>query len=202
MTTGLGTLTLSTFLDQLGAKTPAPGGGAVACSVGAIAASLARMVVAYSLGKKNLAEHQPALQQADSSLQAFSSVFLRLADEDAAAYSWVNELQKLPPGNERRERELSTAQQAALGAPRATLGAACDLLRLVERLTPITNRFLRSDLAIAGVLAESTARSAWWNVLVNLEFLSESDRSHVRAECEGMLRDAERRRRLVESACA
>lgn len=201
MTTGLGALTLSTFLDQLGAKTPAPGGGAVACSVGAIAASLARMVVAYSLGKKNLAEHQPSLQQADASLQAFASVFLRLADEDAAAYSWVSELQKLPAGDARREREMATAQAAALGAPRAALGASCDLLRLVERLAPITNRFLRSDLAIAGVLAESAARSAWWNVLVNLEFLSEAERAQVRGECEAMLRDAEERRRRVEAAC-
>ena len=48
-------LTLDQFLDSVAAKTPAPGGGAVASAVGALSAALAGMVVSYSTGKKNLA---------------------------------------------------------------------------------------------------------------------------------------------------
>ena len=59
--TSLSSLRFAELLDQIGAKTPAPGGGAVACASGALAASLAHMVVAYSLGKKWLAAHQDAL---------------------------------------------------------------------------------------------------------------------------------------------
>lgn len=196
-------LTLKDFLAQLAAKTPAPGGGAVASATGAIASGLARMVVAYSIGKKNLAEHQPALHAADASLQAFGAVMLRLADEDAAAYALLNELQKLPETDPRRQADFSAASQAALAAPRASFAAACDLLRLLETLAPITNRYLRSDLAIAAVLAEGAAKSAWWNVLVNLSLLpAESDRAAVRDSSLAMLAEAADRRQRIESACA
>lgn len=200
---GFAHLTISDFLAQLAAKTPAPGGGAVASTTGAIGASLARMVVAYSLGKKNLAEHQPVLQLADRALTNFASLFMQLADEDAAAYALVNELQKLPETDPRRALELPGASAAALAAPGASLAAACDLLRLIESLAPITNKFLRSDLAIAAVLGEAAARSAWWNVLVNLTLIPDADqRGRVQRSSLALVNDAAERRVRVERACA
>jgi len=193
---------LDTFLEQLGSKTPTPGGGAVAGTTGATAAALANMVVAYSLGKKNLVEHQPALEQARAALTNFTRLFLRLADEDAAAYALVSELQKLPEADERRKRDLPAAAAAALDVPRAALAAACDLLRLVESLADKSNRFLRSDLAIAGVLAEAAARGAWWNVSVNLPSVpDQSVRSRIEHDGLAMLDDAAQRRARVEAAC-
>jgi formiminotetrahydrofolate cyclodeaminase len=88
----LASLTLDEFLRQTAAKTPTPGGGAVACTTGALAAALAGMVVSYSLGKKSLAPHQPDLEQAARSLENARSLFLRLADEDAQGISVVNRI--------------------------------------------------------------------------------------------------------------
>lgn len=196
-------LSIRDFLQRLGDKTPAPGGGAAACMTGATAAALARMVVEYSLGKKSLAEHQPALQRARDALARFAEVFLELADEDAAAYALVDELGRLPETDERRRRDYPAAAAAAVAAPRAALAASADLLRLAEQLAPITNRHLRSDLAIAAVLAEGAARSAWWNVSINLPLItSEADRQAVAADGVRLCADARVRRDAVEIACA
>lgn len=201
--TPLGSLTLVDYLRQVGSKTPAPGGGAVACATGATAAAIAKMVVEYSLGKKNLAEHQPALERAASALTRLSELFLLLADEDAAAYGLVNELSRLPESDPRRAAEYAGALEAALQAPRAALAAAIDLLALVFDLSRITNRHLRSDLAIAGVLGEAAARSAWWNVSVNLPGVTdEARREAIRAECVREIELAASRRRDIEAACA
>lgn len=198
----LGSLTLSEYLRQVGSKTPAPGGGAVACATGATAAAIARMVVEYSLGKKNLAEHQPALERAAAALARLSDLFLLLADEDAAAYGLVNELSRLPENDARRVAEYAGALEAALQAPRAALAAAIDLLALVQELAPITNRHLRSDLAIAGVLGEAAARSAWWNVRVNLPGISDATRrAAIEAESAREIELAALRRRDIETAC-
>lgn len=190
------------FLAQIGAKSPAPGGGAVASATGALAAALARMVVAYSLGKKNLAEHQPALERTEQALLRTIDMLLELAREDAEAYGLVNELSRLDAADPRRVAEYPAALQAAVQAPRSVLGVCCDLLRVCEMLVGSSNRTLRSDLAIAAILAEAAAKSAWWNVAVNLELLPDQSASAtLRAECQRLLADAAGRRVHIERAC-
>lgn len=200
--TALANDTLGDFLGKLGKKTPAPGGGAVASVVGALAAALGRMVVAYSVGKPLLAEHQALIADADHRLERAAALMLALADEDAAAYAELNAVMKLPPEDaERRAREPG-AIDAAIGAPRAVLAAATDLLRLLESLVGRSNAHLRSDLAIAAVLAEGAASSAAWNVRINLPLIKdEPRRARIADETSHALEDARARRARVEHAC-
>jgi len=199
----LESFTFGDLLAQIAAKTPAPGGGAVASAVGALGAALGSMVVAYSLGKKSLAQHQPALETAAATLERARRVLLELAQEDAAAYDRYSELSRLPEGDPRRASELPAVAALCLQAPQAAAATACDLLRLLEDLAPITNRHLRSDLAIAAILAEAAARSAWWNVLVNLSNLPDAaQRDRIAADVQAMLEEAAQRRARIERACA
>jgi methenyltetrahydrofolate cyclohydrolase len=191
----------SHLLDQIAAKTPTPGGGGVAAITGAMAASLAHMVVAYSLGKKSLAQHQPALEQASAFLTRAREMFIELAREDADAYGLVNELQKLPESDPRRAQEYTAAIQAAIQAPLTSVAAADDLLRRCEALCPITNRHLHSDLAIAAILAESAARASVWMVRVNAASLDHDRRHKLMAQAKSMCEDCARRRESVERAC-
>src|SRR5262249_2352333 len=158
---------------RIAAKSPTPGGGAVACAVGALAAALAGMVVSYSLGKKSLAAHQGELERAAHSLENARAVLLELAEEEAQADGLVNELMKLPGGGARRKADLPGAIQASIQVPMAAIAAASDLLRLCESLAPITNPQLHSDLGIAAELAASAARASLWNVRVNAGMLAD-----------------------------
>jgi methenyltetrahydrofolate cyclohydrolase len=188
-------------LTAVAAKSPTPGGGAVAGAVGALASALAGMVVAYSAGKKSLAEHEPALRGAQSTLANARGLFLRLAEEDAAAYGAVNELSRLPEADPRRAG-LPAATEASVRVPAAMIAACVDLLRLMERLAPISNRHLASDLAIAAVLAEATARAARWNVVANAGLLPDgAERSASLADAERSVGEAAARRGRVEAAC-
>lgn len=195
-------LPLGALLEDIAAKSPTPGGGAVASAVGALGSALAGMVVSYSVGKKSLADHVPALRSAAQRLLNARTLLLRLADEDAQAYGAVNECSKLPESDPRRASELPAAVRAAVDVPLATIAACVDLLRLMESLTTITNRQLRSDLAIAAVLTEAAARSSRWNVVVNAGFLpSEADRSSTMRDSERMVAECVRRAAAVEAAC-
>jgi len=167
------TETIGGFLDSLGAKTPTPGGGAVSSIAGALGAALASMVVAYSIGKKSLAEHDDALRAAATRLQERRADFLRLAEEDARAYGRLNEIMRLPEDDPRRRDELPEAARDAAAAPLRTIEACADLAALLETLAPITNRHLRSDLAIAAVLTKATALASRWNVAVNAPLVIE-----------------------------
>lgn len=190
------------LMEQIGAKTPVPGGGAVACATAAMAASLAQMVVAYSLGKKHLINHQSTLEQAQRRLENARQLFLQLAQEDAQAYAIVNEVSRLPETDERRKREYEPAIRAAIQIPQATMAACCDLLRLCEELAPITNRHLHSDLAIAAVLADSASRASIWNVRVNAALLPDHPgRSDLVEKAAAVAKECSARSETVERAC-
>lgn len=195
-------MTFRAFLDLLAAKTPAPGGGAAASAAGAIAASLARMVVNYSFGKKMLSQHEPMLRSAFDRLRLAADLLMKLADEDAAAYGTVNELSRLPEADPRRAG-LAIAQAAAVQIPLAVMAACVDMLILMKDLTATTNRQLRSDLGISAVIAEAASRSSWWNVFINAGFITdEKQRTAWLAEANRMRDHSVDLARDVEKACA
>lgn len=193
-------MTLRGFLDLLAAKSPTPGGGAAASVVGSVAASLAAMVVNYSVGKKSLSQHHTALASALERLRRASDLLIRLADEDAAAYGAVNELSRLPEDDERRKAELTAAQEASVQIPLAVMAACVDLLLLMKELGGSTNPQLRSDLGIAAVIAEGAGRSSWWNVFINAGFVGNrlkgeawlAEAGQMRTRCVELAREVER----------
>jgi methenyltetrahydrofolate cyclohydrolase len=200
MDQSFGEMSVRGFLTALAAKQPTPGGGAVAGVCGAMAAALAQMVVSYSLGKKNLAPHQALLEDAAKRLERARAIMLELADEDAAAYGLVNELSKLPEHDARRAG-LPAAQRTAAQVPLAVTAAAVDALRLMRELCGKSNVHLRSDLAIAGVLAEATASAGAWNVRINVPSLIEQERGPAEREVAHLLSEATRLRQEIERAC-
>lgn len=189
------------LLEHTAAKSPTPGGGAVASAVGALSAALAGMVVSYSVGKKSLAAHEAANQAAAKYLANARAMLVELGDEDAAAYGVVNELMKLPEGDERRTRELPAALAAAVQIPLATMGACADVLRLMESMSTTTNPQLRSDLGIAAVLACAAAESSLWNVEINVPSLAGGEGAGVLARARACAEDCRARRARVEAAC-
>ncbi len=194
----LARLTVADLLDKLASKSPAPGGGAVAGLVGAQAAALARMVVSYSLGRKSLAEHQPALESIAAQLDNARGVMLGLADADAEAYAGLNALW----GRRAEEPDaFRAAVRRAIHAPRSVMAASADLLRLCEALAPISNPNLASDLVAAAVLAEAAAKAASLNVHVNADQLDDAgERDRLLTEADTAIADAAERRARVASA--
>jgi formiminotetrahydrofolate cyclodeaminase len=189
------------LLEQLGAKTPTPGGGAVASAAGALGVALGNMVLAYSVGKKSLAAHDAHLRDAAARLLRAQEVLLQLAAEDEAAYGLVSELQRLPDDDPRRA-DLPAATLAASQVPLSCMATCMSVLGILDDLPEITNPQLRSDLAIAAVLAEAAARSAAWNVVANLPHLpDERSRQDLAEQCDSLLENAIATTRRIERAC-
>lgn len=196
----LASMTIAQFLHALAAKSPAPGGGAVAGLAGAIAADQARMVIAYTLGRAAFAAHEAGLREMDAQLSSARDALLRLADEDAAAYGRYAALKALAEGDPARAGLAAAADEAA-GVPRRTLEAALGVMRAVASLPGRTNRHLASDLVVAAAMAEAAAASAAANVAVNLSLLSEGAREPARAHAAMLAAESTRLRAEVGAAC-
>lgn len=195
---GPGGQRLDEFLGAVASKAPTPGGGAVASVVGALAAALARMVVAYSVDRKSLAEHRPMLVDAEARLARAQAVLLALADADAEAYGVLNETMKTAKDDPRRAERIAAAARDAIAPPQAAMALGIDLLRLFEELAGKTNKTLGSDLRIAAILAEALVRCAAENVRVNLPMLDDEVLAEETGmECDRSIVEAVQRSRTV-----
>jgi formiminotetrahydrofolate cyclodeaminase len=194
---------LGAVLDAVAAKQPVPGGGAVAGLVHAIGAALGTMVVAYSEGRKSLAEHADQLAAARSALAGHRTRAMELAAEDARAYGAMNALWRLPEDDPARVAGMPDAVAAAIAAPRATAELGLELLDVLEGLVGRSNPHLGSDLAIAAILAEAAVRAAGWNVRINLPMLpDEASRAEALGFLESSLKQATDTGRRIELAVA
>lgn len=165
------------WLEWLSEKSPTPGGGSVAALVGAIGAALGSMVVAYTRGKKAFADAEPELGETSKRLDRLRFVLLALADEDARAYSTLNELMRLAEDDPRRVEHWTQAVRDAIDVPRAGVASGASLASLLESLAGSSNPWLGSDLAIAADLAAVAAAAFAWNVRVNLPQLEAGEQS-------------------------
>jgi len=196
-------MSVTGLVSALGARTPAPGGGAVAPIVAALGAAVARMVVNFSVGKKKLLIHDEVHRQALARLLAISDRALALADADARAYAALNELMRLEADDARRLAGWGSAVAAAMAVPRDVIGLCLELLEHVEKLPGATSRMLASDLAIGAILADASVRAAAWNVRANLPLVTDAGAAEaIRRDLAAGLEQSAQRCAAIESACA
>lgn len=176
-------IALSSFLDAVAAKQPAPGGGSVAAVAGALAAAMGEMVLNYSVGKKDLADHRPMLEDALAQLTRARGLLLRLMTEDQAAFESLTAAKKAGD-----PATLGAAVLTAIRVPQAIAATAAAILEQAERVAPIANRWLLSDLAVSAELAMATVRCGTYNVRVNLGDVAEpAERKKLAGWCDDLV---------------
>src|SRR3954470_7581177 len=146
-------VTIDGFLTALAAKQPAPGGGSAAALAGALAAAMGEMVLNYSVGRKNLAQHEPELKSALAELTRARGLLLGLMAEDQQAYEALTAAKKLPESSATRQRDFDVALLASIRVPQAMGATALAILQLADSLVDKVNHYLLSDLAVSCELA-------------------------------------------------
>ena len=168
--------TVGGFLDQLAARTPAPGGGAAAALHAAQAAALLAMVGRYTTGKR-YAECATASDTLIEQADAHRAEALRLADDDAVAFAAVAEAYALPrrttEEKTQRTAAIREARKRAAQPPARVIAVSAALMRLAETLLPIANKNVVTDVAAATEAARAAAATARLNVEVHLGGLTD-----------------------------
>ena len=135
------------FLDEVAARTPAPGGGAVAAMTAASAAALVSMAARFSSSEE--------IANAGDELRAR---LVQLAADDAAAYTAVLAAQ----GPARQE-----ALRVATDVPREIATTAAEVAILAHGLVSNGNPRLVGDARVAELLAEAAGKAAGVLVEIN-----------------------------------
>lgn len=163
--------TIGEFLEQLSARVPAPGGGASAALHAAQGAALVAMVARYTTGER-YAGHAAAVERITAAADALRETALRLAAEDAAAFTAVTDAYRLPKDTDEekaaRSAAIAAALQGAARPPAEVVGVAEGVIALAGELLPIGNRNVLSDVAAATEAARAAAGTARVNIEINL----------------------------------
>ena len=179
--------TIATFLDQLAARVPAPGGGATAALHAAQAAALVAMVARYSDGPRYDAELMGRIVAEADELRQDA---LALAEADAAAFGAVATAYRLPRETEAeksaRSASISAALSGAARPPADVVRTALLVIRLAEDLRPAGNRTMITDVAAAAEAARAAAATARLIIEVNLRGITDPALRAKFAETAGM----------------
>lgn len=198
----LAKLTVDEYLNSLAAKTPAPGGGAVAALTTASAAALASMALNYSIGKKSLNEFSELHNEAIEAFSKLKVEAVALGDADAKAFEKLSSLWGLAEDDPKRKAEWASAVQGAIDVPKRVMAVGMELLILLKRLNGAITNNLKSDAAIAALLADAGVRAAAWNVRINLPLLkSKEDAAQLEADMNELLDNASTTCSEIEQAC-
>ncbi len=162
------------FVEQLAAATATPGGGSAAAASGAMAAGLATMVASMSRGKKAYVQHERELSEAIARLSQLREELKAAIDADAESYNAVMKAYKQAKGSASADGVIDAALRQATSVPLGVAERAREVAGIVERLIPITNPNMKSDLTTATALARAGIQGALANVEINLESLKDS----------------------------
>jgi glutamate formiminotransferase / formiminotetrahydrofolate cyclodeaminase len=162
------------FIEQLAAPTATPGGGSAAAASAAMAAGLATMVASMSRGKKAYLQHESELREAIARLGNLREELKAAIDGDAEAYNAVMKAYKAAKDSAGADGIIDAALKQATSVPLGVAERAREVAGLAEKLRPITNPNMKSDLTTALVLASAGIEGALANVEINLESLKDS----------------------------
>ncbi|MGO9123487.1 MAG: glutamate formimidoyltransferase [Terriglobales bacterium] len=162
------------FVEQLAAPTATPGGGSAAAASGAMAAGLATMVASMSRGKKAYVQYERELSEAMARLSQLREELKAAIDADAESFNVVMKAYKQAKESPDGDRMIDVALKQATSVPLSVAEKAREVAAIAEKLGPITNSRMKSDLTTAKALAQAAIQGALANVEINLESIKDA----------------------------
>jgi glutamate formiminotransferase/formiminotetrahydrofolate cyclodeaminase len=130
------------------------------------------MVANLTFGKKGYEKAFKEMKRTAIRAQLLKDDFLRLVDQDTAAFNKLMDALRLPKATEdqikERDSAVEEATKEATLVPFQVLEKSLELLNLAQRTAQKGNRSALSDAGVAALAARTAAEGAYYNVRINL----------------------------------
>ena len=164
-------LTLEGFVHETASESPAPGGGSISASMGAMAAALATMVANLSSHKRGWDDRWEEFSDWAVKGKALHDEMLSLIDEDTNAFNKIMEAFGLPSGTEAEQaaknQAVQDATKQAIEVPFRIMLSAHAAMAVAKEMAEIGNPNSVSDAGVAALAARSAVMGAFLNVKIN-----------------------------------
>lgn len=174
-------LSLAAFVWETSSESPAPGGGSVAATMGALGAALGTMVANLSGHKRGWDDRWEEFAAWAEKGVLLQKRLLELVDEDTEAYNGILSAFELPKKTEEEKAVRAAAVEAAtLNAslvPLTVMKEAFKVFDLLKEMTEKGNPNSVTDGAVGVLAVRACIRGAFLNVKINVKGLKDRARA-------------------------
>jgi len=164
-------LSLKKFCQSVASDSFAPGGGCVSAFSGALSASLAKMVLNLTIGKKKYLEFDEENRKILHECEKISSMMIECVERDIDGCNQILQAMSLPKETDtekaRRKLAMSEASKKANEAPLKVCELSLALLRIFNGSFGKVNRNTITDWACGALQAYSALEGAAMNAKIN-----------------------------------
>ena len=163
--------TVKDFVEETASESPAPGGGSIAATMGAMGAALATMVANLSSHKRGWDDRWQEFSDWAERGKALHDQLLRLIDEDTAAFDSLMACFGMPKSTDiekaARQAAIQKATQHAVEIPLEVMETALESMTAIEAMASAGNPNSVSDAGVGALAARSAVLGAQLNVQIN-----------------------------------
>ncbi|XP_053143538.1 formimidoyltransferase-cyclodeaminase [Hemicordylus capensis] len=193
----LTSLPLHNFVQKVGARSAAPGGGSVAAAMSSLGAALGCMVGLLTYGKRQFEELDPVMRQLIPPFHQAMNELVVMVDADALAFSSYMDAMKLPKNTpeekERRTAAMQVGLKNAVGAPLSLAEKVHSLWPFLKEMAQHGNLACKSDIQVAAKALEAGVFGAYFNVTINLKDITDdSFKQQVEGKLFNFLEEAQK----------
>ncbi len=188
-------LTVEGFCDETASESPAPGGGSVAATMGAMGVSLAAMVANLSSHKAGWDERWEEFGAWAEKGQKLKAELLYLVDEDTRAFNYIMDAFGLPKSTDAekaaRDEAIQNATKYAIEIPFRVMKKSFESFEIIRAMANIGNPNSVTDAGVGALAARSAVIGAYLNVKINASSLKDKAFvDKILAEAETILNQA------------
>lgn len=191
----LAAMSVRGFIEEIGARSSAPGGGSASAAIAAMGIALGSMVAKLTHGGRRFEAVQPHMEKAIPVLHGLTRRLIPLIDADTSAFNGYMEGMRMPQITEEEKRARIAKMQAGL---KTAIQVPLTLMRLGDSgwdslctVARYGNPASRSDIQVGARSLETGIWGAYQNVCINLVEISDvAYKEGVLAEADHLLRRA------------
>lgn len=201
----LASMSVRGFVELLGARTSAPGGGSASALIAAMGAGLGAMVGWMTYGKRKFEEKDAVMRRLIPPLDEAMRALIPMIDADTNAFNDYMDALGMPKDTDEHKAARSAAMQAGL---RKAIDVPLGTMRIADRCWPAMlemaehgNMASKSDLEVGAKALETGIWGAYKNVVINLRGIKDQDVAlRIQAEADALLARAKEQCIAVLSA--
>ncbi|MFT5702073.1 MAG: glutamate formiminotransferase/formiminotetrahydrofolate cyclodeaminase [Desulforhopalus sp.] len=168
----LASMTVRSFIEEVAARTSAPGGGSASAAMAAIGVGLGAMVAKLTQGVRKFDSKEKEMQAVIPTLHELTQSLIPMIDKDTSAFNEFMEGLRMPKGTEEEKTARKDKMQAGL---KTAINVPLNTMRLGDKAwDPMIatakhgNPASKSDVQVGARALETGIWGAYQNVLINM----------------------------------